>query len=165
MSLVAATGATARDDSQLTSATTMATSIQDSSSISSSLDKQGQDMSSTEGNIAPSQQSGHHRTGQQQPASSVQLRWGLCGCFGGSQSVAPAISADRIKSKMSLDGSILHFNWAQRKEAKSCMNTLVLALEDDPVNAYFSGHKRKHFVKEEVSRELGAIAVIYADTK
>jgi hypothetical protein len=116
------------------------------------LDKPAQSTSAAESNVAPSQHSEHHRTEQQQPASSVQLRWGLCGCFGKSQSVAPAICTDRIKSKMSLDGSILHFNWAQRKEAKSCMNTLVLALEDDPVNAYFSGHKRKHFVKEEVSK-------------
>jgi hypothetical protein len=48
------------------------------------------------------------------------------------------------------DAAVLHFNWEQRAQALSCMQTLVMALADDPVNSYFSGSMRKRFVKEEV---------------
>lgn len=47
--------------------------------------------------------------------------------------------------------AILHFNWDQRQAAKAAMQTLVQALAEDPVNSYFSGKKRRRFVKDEVS--------------
>lgn len=46
--------------------------------------------------------------------------------------------------------AILHFNWDKRAQAKACMQTLVMALADDPVNSYFSGSKRVKFCKDEV---------------
>eukprot|EP00879_Flechtneria_rotunda_P021773 GHRR01022959.1.p1 GENE.GHRR01022959.1~~GHRR01022959.1.p1 ORF type:complete len:199 (+),score=64.81 GHRR01022959.1:543-1139(+) len=58
---------------------------------------------------------------------------------------------------LAMEQPICYFNWDQRQQARSCMETLVQALSEDPVNSYFSGSKRRMFVQGEVKGYLKAL--------